>query len=112
MSTGECGTHRESGGAQAPSASVRGVKQWKRHVLRFAVGVFKAHKCQYSSFPVAEARFRQGERGGRPVRNLKERWGIGTEAGMRKFRECFLGSASRRRFYKRDFEVIIKCVVR
>ena len=53
--------------------------------LRFAIGAWRLPSANTSSFPVAFARFRivchhtkDGVEAG-PVRNLKERWGVGTE---------------------------------
>ena len=46
-----------------------------------------------------------------PVRNLKERWGVGTE-GCREYFIGVFGKAAEPFFYKRNFEVIIKCINR
>ena len=46
-----------------------------------------------------------------PVRNLKERWGVGTE-GCREYFIGVFGKAAKPFFYKRNFEVIIKCINR
>ena len=53
---------------------------------------------------------REGAEAG-PVRNLKERWGVGTE-GCREYFIGVFGKAAKPFFYKRNFEVIIKCINR
>ena len=49
--------------------------------------------------------------GAGPVRNQKERWGVGTEGITVDFIGVF-GKAAKPFFYKRNFEVIIKCINR
>ena len=80
--------------------------------LRFAIGAWKLPSANTSSFPVAFVFFRQHTVEGaeaRPVRNLKERWGVGTE-GCREYFIGVFGKAAKPFFYKRNFEVIIKCI--
>ena len=52
-----------------------------------------------------------GGAGAGPVRNLKERWGVGTEGKTVYFIGVF-GKAASPPFYKKNFEVIIKCINR
>ena len=106
LPTGKCGTHKEGNGRVCVCALVRGARQ-APCVLRFAVS------ANTSSFPVAFARFRFGERrGGRACAELEGEVGrrhrrqrIGTQA-------CFWEGGKSPFFYKRNFEVIIKCINR
>ena len=79
--------------------------------LRFAIGAWKLPSANTSSFPVALTFFRKEGVEAGPVRNLKERWGVGTE-GCREYFIGVFGKAAKPFFYKRNFEVIIKCINR
>ncbi len=69
-------------------------------------------KCQYEQLPggLGAVSAGDGAEAG-PVRNLKERWGVGTE-GIREYSSGVFGKAAKPLFYKRNFEVIIKCINR
>ncbi|MBR1885012.1 MAG: hypothetical protein IJ812_01270 [Schwartzia sp.] len=82
LPTGKCGTHREGNGAQkrlvilgagreAMEAPCFALRRWS-----FA----KLPSANTSSFPVAFVFFRKEGAEAGPVRNLKERWGVGTES--------------------------------
>ena len=70
------------------------------------------HQCQYEQLPggLGAVSAGDGAEAG-PVRNLKERWGVGTE-GIREYSSGVFGKAAKPLFYKRNFEVIIKCINR
>ena len=82
LPTGECGTHIEGNGRACVCVSVRGARQGKRHVFALRHWSLEAPQCQYEQLPGGLCVFRQhtveGAEAG-PVRNLKERWGVGTE---------------------------------
>ena len=69
-------------------------------------------KCQYEQLPggLGAVSAGDGAEAG-PVRNLKERWGVGTE-GIREYSSGVFGKAAKPFFYKRNFDVIIKCINR
>jgi hypothetical protein len=114
LPTGECGTHIEGNGHACVCVSVRGARQGKRHVFALRHWSLEAPQCQYEQLPGGLCVFRQHTVEGaeaRPVRNLKERWGVGTE-GCREYFIGVFGKAAKPFFYKRNFEVIIKCINR
>ncbi len=73
------------------------------------------HSANTSSFPVAFARSlscvcMRGTRKAGPVRNLKERWGVGTESEIGT-QGCFW-EGGKAVLLQKNFEVIIKCINR
>ena len=103
LPTGECGTHREGDGRKGDSA-ILGAGRKAVEAPCFAL----RHSANTSSFPVAFARFRivchhtkEGVEAG-PVRNLKERWGVGTE-GIRKYSRGVFGERGKAAFLQKEF---------
>ena len=103
LPTGECGTHREDDRRKGVSAICgAGRKAVEAPLLALR------HSANTSSFPVAFARFRivchhtkDGVEAG-PVRNLKERWGVGTE-GIRKYSRGVFGERGQAAFLQKEF---------
>ncbi len=82
--TGRAGVRRSRCGARGSGAPLLALR----------------HSANTSSFPVALAFFRKEGVEAGPVRNLKERWGVGTES-CKGYSKGVFGKAAKLFFYKR-----------
>ena len=60
------------------------------------------HQCQYEQLPGGLRAFTGNGAEAGPVRNLKERWGVGTE-GIRKYSRGVFGERSKAAFLQKEF---------